>query len=370
MPPWLPRLVRQLFVYAIGLWLVYNLARALRGFLILLLISLFLAVALEPGVAYLAKRGMRRGLATGVIFIVFTLLAAFFIALMIPLIVDQTALLVQKIPTYVDEISRWELWSGLGVEISSDRLAGALTRVDRNLQDLGTDLAGNLFGVGTRLLGTIFSGLTILLFTFYLTADAPRLRRTVLSVLPAERQREVLRVVEIAIDKTGGYFYSRALLAVVAAAVTWLVLRLLGVPFALPLAIWVGVISQFVPVFGTYLGGILPVVIALLESPGKAAGVLVFVVLYQQVENYVIGPRITARTMSLHPAVAFGSAIVGGTLLGAPGTLMALPVAATIQAFVATYLHRHELVESALFDEPVVPPRSTRAAPKPRRPSD
>ena len=171
-------------------------------------------------------------------------------------------------------------------------------------------------------------------------------------MLDRERQEEVLRIIEIAIDKTGGYFYSRALLATVAAFATWLSLTIIGVPFAAPLGIWVGVLSQFVPVFGTYLGGILPVLIALLEDPGKAVGVLVFIVAYQQVENYLIGPRITARTMSLHPAVAFGSAIVGGTLLGAAGTLMALPVAATIQAFVSTYFQRHALVDTELFADP------------------
>jgi predicted PurR-regulated permease PerM len=113
-----------------------------------------------------------------------------------------------------------------------------------------------------------------------------------------------------------------------------------------------GVLSQFVPVVGTYLGGALPLLIALLESPGKAIAVVVYVVVYQQVENYVLAPRITARTMSLHPAVSFGSAIAGGTLLGVPGALMALPAAATVQAFVSTYLRRHEVVESPLTDDP------------------
>ncbi len=355
MPPWAPRLVRQIFVYLIGLWAAFNVARSLRGFLVLLLISLFLAIALEPGVSYLAKRGMRRGLATGVIFLSFTLIGGFFIASMIPLIIDQTTTLVQNIPGYVDTISQWAIWEAIGLDFSSERIEGAVTSLDTSLQSYATDLAGSLFGVGTRLLGTIFSGLTILLFTFYLTADAPRLRRTVLSVLPAERQREVLNIIEIAIEKTGAYFYSRALLAAVAAFVTWLVLMILGVPFALPLAIWVGVLSQFVPVFGTYLGGVLPVLIALLDSPGKAVGVLIYIIIYQQVENYLISPRVTARTMSLHPAIAFGSAIIGGTLLGAPGTLMALPVAATVQAFVSTYLRRHELIDSDLFREPEGP---------------
>ena len=352
MPPWVPRLIAQVFAYVVALWVVLNLVRALRGFLTLVLISLFLAIALEPGVAYLAIRGVRRGLATGVIFFGFVVIVGLFVALMIPLIVDQTTKLIENIPVYIDNVSAWEIWERLDVNFSSERIAEALSSVDTSLEGIGADVAGSLFGVGTRLLGTIFSGLMILLFTFYLTADAPRLRRTLLSVLPAERQRVVLRVVEIAIEKTGAYFYSRALLAAVAAFFTWLVLMILGVDFALPLAIWVGVLSQFVPVFGTYLGGVLPVLIALLDSPGKAVGVLIFIILYQQLENYVISPRITARTMSLHPAVAFGAAIIGGTLLGAPGTLIALPVAATVQAFLTTYLHRHELVDSELFQEP------------------
>ena len=143
-----------------------------------------------------------------------------------------------------------------------------------------------------------------------------------------------------------------SLLAGVAAFVTWLALTAIGVPFATPLAIWVGVLSQFVPVFGTYLGGILPVLIALLEDPAKAVWVLGFIVAYQQIENYVIGPRITARTMSLHPAVAFGAVIAGASILGPIGALLALPAAATGQAFVSTYLRRHEVVESRLTQPP------------------
>jgi predicted PurR-regulated permease PerM len=160
----------------------------------------------------------------------------------------------------------------------------------------------------------------------------------------------VLRVFDIAIDKTGGYFYSRALLALFGAAVAWAAFTIIGVPFALALALWLGIFSQFVPVFGTYIGGILPLLIALLESPPMAIAVLVYVIVYQQIENYLLAPKITEHTMSLHPAVSFGSAIAGATLLGIPGALMALPIAATIQAFVSTYLNRHDVVESPLTE--------------------
>jgi predicted PurR-regulated permease PerM len=107
----------------------------------------------------------------------------------------------------------------------------------------------------------------------------------------------------------------------------------------------VGILSQFVPVVGTYIGGALPALIAWLEDPIKALWVVIYIVIYQQIENYVLSPRVTAHTMSLHPAVSFGAAIAGATLLGAPGALMALPVAATLQAFVSTYIRRFELID-------------------------
>jgi len=104
-------------------------------------------------------------------------------------------------------------------------------------------------------------------------------------------------------------------------------------------------------VVGTYIGGALPLLIALLESPTREIAVVVYIVIYQQIENYLLAPKITEKTMALHPAVSFGSAIAGATLLGVPGALMALPTAATVQAFVSTYLERHDVVASQLTDE-------------------
>ena len=364
MPTWIPALlVMAVFTLGVAIFAL-TLFRELRNLLILLFISLFLSVALEPGVNWLAahgwkprgRRGWKRGTGAGVIFLSLLVVAGTFIGLMIPLIIDQSIELVDRLPGYIDDLG--EVTSQFGLEISSERAAEALTNLDTSLNDVAGDVAGSVFGVGTTLLGTVFQLLTIGLFTFYLTADGPRFRRTVLSALPPERQREVLRVWEIAIDKTGGYFYSRALLAGIGAAVAWIVFLAIGVPFALPLALWVGIFSQFVPVVGTYIGGALPALIALLDdiapetvegmgfrTPGKAIAVIVYIVIYQQIENYLLSPRITARTMSLHPAVSFGSAIAGATLLGAPGALMALPVAATIQAFISTYIHRYDVIE-------------------------
>ncbi len=197
-------------------------------------------------------------------------------------------------------------------------------------------------------LGILVKGLSVLLFTFYLVADGPKLRRVICTRLRPERQRRVLDTWELAIEKTGGYLYSRALLAGISTLFHWVVLQALGTKAPVALALWVGVVSQFLPVVGTYLAGALPVVVTFIDSPPKALVVLVFVLIYQQMENYLFLPRITARTMDLHPAVAFGSAIAGAAVLGAVGAVLAIPGAAMVQALLGDIGERHEVIDSNL----------------------
>jgi predicted PurR-regulated permease PerM len=356
MPPWIPRLLAEIVAIVVGLFVAYHMVKALRGLIIILVISLFLSVALEPGVNFLARRGWRRGLGTGAMFLGLVATASLFVGLMIPLIVDQVKLLVDRLPDYIDQMSEYA--ARFGIDFTGKNLTDAAGEVGGDLSDFSKNLAGSIFGVGQTLLNTVFQLLTIGLFTFYMTAEGPKMRRGVCSLLPQHKQREVLRVWDIAIDKTGAYFYTRTLLAGISAVVAWAAFTMIGFDFPLALALWMAIISQFVPVIGTYLGGALPLLIALLDSPGKAIAVVAYVIVYQQIENYLLAPRLTARTMSLHPAVAFGSAIAGGTLMGVPGALMALPTAATLQAFISTYIERYKVVESPLTAEPPErPPR-------------
>jgi predicted PurR-regulated permease PerM len=359
MPRWIPRLITIVVLVCVGLFAAYHMLRAVRTLLVLVAISFFLSIALEPGVNFLSRKGWRRGLAAGVIFLAVVLLVGLFIGLMVPLVVDQLSRLVGNLPGYVDRLA--DFADRFGIDLSSERLRAALAGLENDLAGFAGDIAGGIFGVGTALLGTVLQILTVALFTFYMTADGPRLRRTLLSMLPEARQREALWAIEVAIDRTGGYFYSRALLAGISAAVGWAAFTIIGIPYPLALALWMGILSQFVPVLGTYIGGILPLAIALIESPWKGLAVLGYVLVYQGIENYLLAPRITARTMELHPAVAFGAAFAGGSLLGVPGALMALPVAATVQAMVGAYLHRHEVVESPLTADPKAVPTAAPA---------
>jgi predicted PurR-regulated permease PerM len=267
----------------------------------------------------------------------------------VPLVIDQVQELIQRVPEWLREASVYtERW--FDVELTSAELLDQIAGAEANISQLATNVAS----IGALLLGLVFQVLTIGLFTFYLVADGPQFRRAVCSLLPPRRQHEILAAWDIAIDKTGGYLYSRLLLAVINALFSFIVLQALGVPFALPLALWQGFVSQFIPVVGTYIAAAIPLLVALLEDPWAALFFLIFVVVYQQIENYLLSPRITARTMQLHPAVAFGAAIAGGSISGLIGAFMALPAAAVIQATVSTYLTRHEVVETELTrqDEP------------------
>jgi predicted PurR-regulated permease PerM len=341
-----PRDVVFLLAGAAALYVAFWLAVRLRSLLVMLVISLFLAFALEPAANLLARRGWRRGLATAAVFAALVVGVVVFVAALGALPVDQVGDLVDAIPGYARQISDF-LNDTLGTELPGDKLTANLLG-NPGVQDFVNGLAAAAVGLSTTLVGLVLQGLTIGLFTFYLVADGPRLRRTVCSVLPPGRQQLTLRVWDLAIESTGGYVYSRALLAGCSAAATTLFLILVGVPYPLALGLWVGLVSQFVPSVGTYLAGALPMLIALLDQPVDALWVLAFIVAYQQLENMVLSPRITSRTMALHPAVAFGAVIAGGAIMGPIGALLALPAAASMQALVSTYLHRYEVVASPL----------------------
>lgn len=354
-PPWLNRAFVLFFGGIVALVVSYWLLGRLRTLIVMVLVALFLSFAIEPAVNFLARRGWRRGPATAMVFLVVFIVGAGFLAAIGALVANQVSDFIDEAPDYVQRTENW-VNDTFNAEIDADTLIDELTDENGPARDFATGLAGNAIGVGTTVITLLFQLFTIALFTFYLVADGPRLRRTLLSALPEKRQRFLLQTWELAIDKTGGYIYSRALLAAISAVVHWIAFSIIGVPFAVALALWVGVVSQFIPTVGTYLAGALAVLVALLSDPVDALWVLGFVVVYQQVENYLLQPRVTAHTMSLHPAVAFGAVIAGAGILGPVGALLALPAAAVIQAFGSTYIQRHEVLEeSTLTDEPAEP---------------
>jgi len=345
MPPWMPRAIVWFWAGFALLWLARGVVHSLRPFFVIVLISLFLSFAIEPAVNRLERGGMRRGVGTGLVFLAILAALGGFGYAMGRVLSDQVTEFVDDAPGYIDDAERW--FNDNGIEVNFDDLRDEFVQ-GGEAQEFAQNLASRAVDIGATIANTIFQIFTIGLFTFYLVAEGPKLRRNVCSVLPPDRQREVLRVWDLAIEKTGGYIASRAILGIISGGAHSLAFVAIGVPSPLPLGLWVGFMSQFIPVVGTYLAGALPLLIALIDKPISGLWTLIFLVIYQQIENYFFLPRVTAHTMEIHVASAFASVIVGAALLGAVGALLALPAAATLQAFISSYVHRHEVDERAL----------------------
>jgi len=339
-----------IFAGIITLSLAYWAFFAVRSFLLLLVLAWFAAIAMEPAVSWMAARGLRRGAATGIVFLsLFVLLVGFSVAFG-SLLVSQLASLVTNLPDYAEDTILW-INKTFGTDLDATNIQQSLNLSSDDASTWATRIAQGALGFVTSFIGLIFQAFTLVLFTFYFSAEGPRFRRFVASLFPTERQHIITTVWETAVKKTGGYMVSRLVLAIISAVSTCIFLALIDVPYWLPLGIWVGVVSQFIPTVGTYLGGALPVLIALLNDPIDAVWVIIFVLAYQQIENYFFSPRISARTMQIHPAVAFGSVIVGGSLFGAWGALVSIPAVASLQALFDTYGRRYELADDAELAE-------------------
>jgi predicted PurR-regulated permease PerM len=307
-------------------------------------------------VNWLAAHGWRRGIATFAILAGLAVLTIAFVASFIPLFLAQLRSLVDALPGWLSQLNVYtQRW--FGIDVSTASIQEKLKSFDASLASYARNVAGNVFGIVTGFLSLMFELLTIALFSFYMIAEGPRLRHAVCSILPPRRQEEVLRAWEIGIEKTGGYVYSRLLLAAISGSTAFVVFVALSVPFPFALALWIGLVSQFIPTVGTYIAAVVPLVVTLFERGTLSAIiVLVYILIYQQIENYLLSPRVTAHTMELHPAVAFGSVIAGASLFGATGAFLALPATATLQSGLSVYIRRHEVVESDLTEEPPPPP--------------
>ncbi|MGW4480271.1 AI-2E family transporter [Rhodococcus triatomae] len=344
-------IVLAIAAYQMSGWLFHN----LRGFLGLLFLAWLASVTIEPVVDWFERRGLRRGAGTGIVMASLTLLVIGFVALFGTLLADQLAQLLTALPDAISRVTDWANRT-FGTDFATGRDLIKIT--PETVKDLAERYTPSVLGVVSSIVGVVFQALTMLLFVFYMSAQGPQLRRTISSWFPARQQEIIATVWGISVEKAGGYVVSRLILAAVSAVATGIFLMVIGVPYWLPLAIWTGVVSQFIPTLGTYLAIALPAIIAAAQQPMDGVWVVVFGTAYQQVENYLLHPRITSRTVSIHPAVAFGSVIVGASLFGAIGALVSVPVVAVIQAIIETYGRRYELVQ----EDPTGPPEEEETA--------
>jgi predicted PurR-regulated permease PerM len=264
---------------------------------------------------------------------------------MTPLIVNEVEQAINDVPAMLNSIKDFAAHFGITIDPQSNGSSAqsALTSLRSHLPDV----ADGALSVTSAIIGGFFEFLVILLFTFFLLANQDRFRRFLLSFMKPGTQTVFAQAWDLAVYKTGGYLYSRILTSVLAGTVVGVALALLDCPYALALAIWYGIVSQFLPMIGTYVAAALPLVILLTRDPLHALIFLLVLAVWIPFQDYVISPKVSARTMELSPATALIALLAGGALFGALGAFLALPAAAVIQSVLTAFFPRHEVVASA-----------------------
>lgn len=325
------------------------------GVIFTLLMSWFASIAMEPAVGRLAKR-MRRALATAIVMFAVFVFAAVFSFLFGALFVDQVAQLLQALPTLINEAISL-VNQRLNTDYQVSDVLNQLNMTPSQVAGYASQVVGGVLGLLGSLVGGVFSLFTFGLFTFYFSADGPRFRLYLASLFPQRMQATAVSVWDMTADKTGGYVAARVILAVINGGTSAIVFAIIGMPSWLALGVWTGVVAQFVPTIGTYIAIALPVLVGLL-SPNPWIGVmaLAWALVYQQVENLTLEPRISARAVNVHPAFAFAVVMLGAALFGVSGALLAIPVGAMLISFGEARNRRHALIPELAQEDAGPPP--------------
>ena len=341
------RIWRRIAISVIAIFALYQLGlqfvNLTGNFLMLLLIAWLVSIAMEPVVSWFEVRGKRRGLGAGAVIIGLIIFLILFFATLGGLMFSQLSAAVAAAPDVITSATIW-VNTTFDLNLDSTKILEQLNINSVDTTSLATNLAGGLLTVISSIFTFMFDFLTIMVFAFYFSADAHRVRRSIASWLPAEKQKIFLTVWEIAVKKTGGFVISRVVLASISAVSHAIFFAAVGIPYWLPMGIFAGIAGQFIPSVGTYVGIIFPALFTLGDDPIKVVWIVLFATVYQQIENYVIGPRISRATMDLHPAIGLGSAFIGVAIFGTIGAFIGVPIVAGIIAVASTYGKRHELI--------------------------
>lgn len=311
----------------LGLYLIYLLRQPLGW----VAIACFVAVALSGPVSWFS-RWMKRGWAITVTLLLVLLVPVAVIAIVVPPLVREGSKLVEKVPDYAREFNDYVN--------NNEKLTRLNDEYDitRKVQDWANDLpsrigdAAELLGnLGVGLVNSIFAALTIFIMTAFILGSGPRWVRMLLSFQPPERGRRLGATLERMAQAVGAYVAGALLQAFVAGITTFIVLEILGIPFAAPLAVLTA-LFDLIPMVGATLGAVVVgIVTVFADFPLDTIIWVIWAIVYQQVENNLIQPRIQNRAVGIHPFGVIFAVLCGGTLLGIPGAILAVPVAASLQ---------------------------------------
>lgn len=310
-----------------GLYLFYLLRKPIGW----LLIAGFIAVALSGPVALL-QRWMKRGLAITLTLIGVLLIPCAVIAIVVPPLVREGSKLVESLPDYAREFTQYVN--------DNERLQRLNDEYDitRKVQDWANDLpsrigdAAELLGnLGVGIVNSVFAAVTIFIMVAFILGSGPRWIRSLLALQPDDRARRLGATFESMGQAVGAYVAGALFQALIAGITTFIVLTILGIPFAAPLAVLTA-LFDLIPMVGATLGAVVVgIVTVFADFPIDTIIWVIWAIVYQQVENNLIQPRIQNRAVGVHPFGVIFAVLCGGTLLGVPGALLAVPVAASLQ---------------------------------------
>jgi predicted PurR-regulated permease PerM len=320
------------FMAVLGGLIAYGLVNVildLAGLLIAIVVSMILALGLDPLVVRLTNRGLSRGWAVALVFLGLLIVFAALGWLVVPTVASQTSAVINEAPGYLHQLQQSSLarhlnarW-GITDKITKDLKQHVFT------QSTVTSVFGGLLGATKAVLQGIVSVLSVLVLTLYFLAALPSVKTTIYQTVPRSRRPRVVFLGEEIASRVGGYVLGQVCIATLNGVLTYVILRVLGLPFPALLGIVVGLLA-LVPVIGTPVGGVIVTLVALTSSWTDAIIILGYYVLYHVIEAYVVGPRIMRRTVEIPPVLSILAILAGETLLGVIGALIAIPVAAAL----------------------------------------
>ncbi len=335
-----PRTVLVVLGIIVAGYLLLQIVQAAQGILIWIFVAIFLALALNPAVDALQRRGVqRRGVAVSIVFIGAILAIAALAATVIPTIVSQVNDFIDAVPGYVEDLTRGEGRLGflereyqITERVREALAEGGATRV------LG--LSGTALAVTKGVITAVIATVTITFLTLFMLLEGPAWMERLYGLLPEEKQPRWRAIGQDIYRTIGGYVTGNLAISLIAGVVSTVVLLIVGVPYAVALGLLVAILD-LIPLAGATIAAIIVTTVAFLDSPTSGIVVLIFFVIYQQLENHVLQPVVYGRTVRLSPLAVLVAVLIGAELAGVLGALAAIPVAGTVQVILVDWLkHR------------------------------
>jgi predicted PurR-regulated permease PerM len=320
------------FMVTAGALIAFTLLQALASasaVFILIIISLFLAAGLNPAVLFFQNRGLKRGASVGAVMGLVLLFVAAFIAIAAPPLIDQGNQLVNNAPQLVKDLNNNAFINDLNNRYGV--IDSLQTRVDSVIKDgqFAITAFGGVIGVGKAVVSGLVSTFTILVLTLYFLAALPQVVQISLRFVPATRRDRVSKLTNAIIARVGSFVGGQGLIAILAALFILIMGLIIGMPYTAPLAMVV-LVCGFIPLVGHFIGMSIITLVSLTKSPTTALVALGSYIIYVQIENYVITPKIMRKSLAIPGLVTIIAALLGTSLLGLIGGLLAVPIAAAV----------------------------------------